>query len=70
VYVWGQWSRMKNGEKPLPRSTYTGPGGNDVPRDAVRVRVDPSVTSIPIDAFKVREGLVEIGDSSFRWCNQ
>ena len=52
---------------------YTGPGGDIVPRDVVRVRVDPSVTSIPARAFYKRkqlaelelcEGLVEIGDNS------
>ena len=57
---------------------YTGrPGGNDVPRDVARVRVDPSVTSIPARAFYERtklaevelcEGLVEIGVRSFVWC--
>jgi hypothetical protein len=26
---------------------YTGAGGDEVPDDVVRVRVDPSVTSIP-----------------------
>jgi hypothetical protein len=57
---------------------YTGPGGAVVPDDVVRVRVDPSVTSIPANAFNPRkklaevelcEGLVEIGDRSFSWCN-
>ena len=56
---------------------YTGPGGEDVPRDVVRVRVDPSVTSIPDQAFYGRnkltevelcEGLVDIGDDSFAYC--
>jgi hypothetical protein len=50
---------------------YTGPGGNDAPQDVVRIRVDPSVTSIPNNAFDQRkcltevdlcEGLVEIGE--------
>ena len=27
---------------------YTGEGGDAVPRDVERVRVDPSVTSIPV----------------------
>jgi len=45
-------------------------GGDDVPQDVVRVRVDLSVTSIPAEAFCRRkkltevelcEGLVEIG---------
>jgi hypothetical protein len=57
---------------------YTGPRGERAPRDVVRVRVDPSVTSIPAEAFSYRnqltevklcEGLVEIGDGAFRWCN-
>ena len=56
---------------------YTGPRGAAVPRDVVRVRVDPSVTSIPDDAFyehkkltevELCEGLVEIGDRSFAHC--
>jgi hypothetical protein len=58
---------------------YTGEGGADVPEDVVRVRVDPSVTSIPAKAFLERrelvevelsEGLVEIGEESFMWCDQ
>ena len=55
---------------------YTGEGGAAVPRDVVRVRVNPTVTSIPSHAFANRtitevelcEGLVEIGDGSFGWC--
>jgi hypothetical protein len=56
---------------------YTGAGGERVPDDVVRVRVDPSVTSIPVQAFLGRqklaevelyEGLVEIGERSFGWC--
>jgi hypothetical protein len=56
---------------------YTGPDGAEVPRDVVRVRVDPSVTSIPVEAFEKRkklaevelcEGLVEIGARSFGGC--
>jgi hypothetical protein len=56
---------------------YTGPGGNDVPQDVVRVRVDPSVTSIPYSAFSYRkklaevelcEGLLVIGDYAFTSC--
>jgi hypothetical protein len=55
---------------------YTGLGG-EVPQDVVRVRVDPSVTSIPASAFRQRkkltevelcEGLVEIGELAFGWC--
>jgi len=58
---------------------YTGPGGESPPQNVVRVRVDhPSVTSIPTNAFNQRnklsevelcEGLVEIGDRSFAWCD-
>ena len=49
---------------------YTGSGGDVVPQDVVRVRVDRSVTSIPAYAFyqhkklaevELCEGLVEIG---------
>jgi hypothetical protein len=39
---------------------YTGPGGDIVPRDVVRVRVDPSVTSIPARAFYKRMQLAEV----------
>jgi hypothetical protein len=57
---------------------YTGNGGERVPDDVVHVRVDPSVTSIPDQAFYRRkklaevelcEGLVEIGEESFGWCD-
>ena len=57
---------------------YTGTGGERVPRDVVRVRVDPSVMSIPFQAFYARnkltevelcEGVVEIGVWSFGWCD-
>jgi hypothetical protein len=57
---------------------YTGPGGEGVPKDVVRVRVDPSLTSIPDRAFYERkklaevelcEGLVEIKEASFRFCD-
>ena len=57
---------------------YTGAGGVEVPDDVVRVRVDPSVTSIPTRAFRERnklaevelcEGLVEIGEWSFARCD-
>jgi hypothetical protein len=56
---------------------YTGEGGDSTPLDVVRVRVDPSVMSIPPRAFDGRnkltevelcEGLVEIGERSFSWC--
>jgi hypothetical protein len=58
---------------------YTGPGGERPPRDVVRVRVDPSVTSIPAQAFwgrkkltevELNEGLLEIGERSFNDCDQ
>jgi hypothetical protein len=58
---------------------YTGEGGAVVPQDVVRVRVHPSVTSIPAYAFWGRnklaevelcEGLVEIGKCSFAGCDQ
>jgi hypothetical protein len=57
---------------------YTGPGEDDVPRDVVRVRVDPSVRRINNGAFVGRkkltevelcEGVVEIGDFAFADCN-
>jgi hypothetical protein len=57
---------------------YTGPRGEGVPDDVVRVRVHPSVTSIPARAFNGRkklaevelyEGLVEIGEESFAHCD-
>jgi len=50
----------------------------DIPEDVVRLRVDPSVTSIPANAFYQRkklaevelcEGLVEIGAWSFAYCS-
>jgi hypothetical protein len=56
---------------------YIGAGGASIPHDVVRVRVDPSVTSIPARAFYERnqltevelcEGLLEIGDESFSCC--
>ena len=57
---------------------YTGPGEERPPQNVVRIRVDPSVALIPARAFEGRkklaevelcEGLVEIGDCSFSWCN-
>jgi hypothetical protein len=57
---------------------YTGEVGAEVPDDVVRVRVNPSVTSIHAKAFIGRktltevelcEGLVEIGDRSFKRCD-
>ena len=56
---------------------YMGEGGEGVSDDVVCVVVDPSVTSIPDHAFEDRkkltevelcEGLVEIGNGSFAWC--
>jgi hypothetical protein len=57
---------------------YTGAGGAEVPDDVVRVRFDPSVTSIPARAFwgrkmlaevELYEGVVEIGYASFGYCD-
>ena len=57
---------------------YTGPGGERPPQNVVRMRVDPSVTSIPTNAFNQRkkltkvelcEGVIEIGEYSFGWCD-
>jgi hypothetical protein len=57
---------------------YMGAGEERVSNDVVRVRVDPSITSIPASAFEGRkkltevelcEGLVEIGDRAFMYCN-
>jgi hypothetical protein len=56
---------------------YTGEGRAVAPYDVIRIRVDPSVTSIPVRAFNERkklaevelcEGLVEIGEGAFKWC--
>ena len=58
---------------------YTGEGGVPAPQNVVRVRVDPSVTTIPVEAFFQRtkltevelcEGLVEIGAWSFSCCDR
>jgi hypothetical protein len=38
---------------------YTGDGGAEVPVDVVRVRVNPSVTSIPASAFNGRKTLTD-----------
>jgi hypothetical protein len=57
---------------------YTGADEERVPRDVIRVRVDPSVVSIPAREFcqcksltevELCEGLVEIGEESFEWCD-
>jgi glyoxylate carboligase len=39
----------------------TGPGGESLPQNVVRVRVDPSVTSIPAGAFEGRKKLTRGG---------
>ena len=57
---------------------YMGEGGPAVPSDVVRVRVHPSVTRIPAEAFEYRkllqeielcDGLLEIGDDAFSGCD-
>ncbi len=46
---------------PLPRCTSTrARGGGEVPKDVVRVRVNPSVTSIPPRTFFTRRKLEEV----------
>jgi hypothetical protein len=54
-----------------------GAGGERAPHDVVRVRVDPSVTSVPDSAFfyhmkltevELCEGLIEIGKHSYGYC--
>ena len=57
---------------------YTGVGeGAVVPKDVVRVRIDPSVLAIPANAFarryklkevKLHDGLLEIGPRAFEYC--
>jgi len=68
--------RMSSNAADTEVFVYTGPGGDDVPQDVARFRVDPSVTSIPDNTFRERtkltevelcEGIVEIGAESF-WC--
>jgi hypothetical protein len=58
---------------------YTVDGGDAVPQDVIRVRVDPSITTIPANAFYQRkkltevelcEGVVEIGERSFADCGR
>ena len=39
---------------------YTGPGGESPPQNVLRVRVDPSVMSIPDQAFDARKKLAEV----------
>ena len=57
---------------------YTGREGAVVPQDVVRVRIDPSVLAIPIEAFmskyklqevEFHEGLREIGRGAFDSCS-
>jgi hypothetical protein len=57
---------------------YMGEGGETPPHNMVRLLVDPSVASIPANAFYQRtnlaevelcEGLVEIGVGSFDYCD-
>jgi len=40
--------------------TGAGEGGTAVPHDVVHIRVDPSVTSIPFNAFGGRRKLIEV----------
>ena len=69
--------RMSSNAADAEVFVYTGPGGARAPDDVARVRVNPSVTSIPARAFYERrkltevelcEGVVEIGVSAFAWC--
>ena len=71
VFVYTQFHANRDREQ----GGFFERGANTVPRDVVRVVVDPSVTSIPVGAFAERnnlaevelsEGVVEIGDESFR----
>jgi hypothetical protein len=76
------WSRRKVGNIMDDANVFVytgagGAGGAEIPRDVARVRVDSSVTSIPRFVFAGRrklaevelcEGLVEIGQSSFMFC--
>jgi hypothetical protein len=39
---------------------YTGEGGAVVPHDVIRVRVDPSIPSIPAKAFFKSKKLTEV----------
>ena len=58
-------------------SVYIYNGVDEVPEDVTHVRVDPSVTVIPAEAFKDRgslelvdlqEGLIRIENKAFKWC--
>jgi hypothetical protein len=46
---------------------YTGEGGAEVPDDVVRVRVDPSVTSIPANSFYQCKKLAEVELCEASW---
>ena len=48
------------GSRPMSVFVYMGEGGEIVAHDVVRVRVDPSVTSIPAEAFSQRKNLTEV----------
>jgi len=57
---------------------YIYNGVDEVPRDVTHVRVEPSVTVIPENAFRYRhyleevelpEGLIRIGDKAFYYCS-
>ena len=70
VYTPIHANRDEQNEDFLPNSVFS---------DVIRVRVDPSVTSIHASAFERRkklaemelcEGLVQIEDDSFAWCDQ
>jgi hypothetical protein len=68
---------MLNQDQTLTSHLHRGRRGESA-KYIVRVRVDPSVTSIPANAFYGRrklaevelcEGLLEIGEASFKWCD-
>jgi hypothetical protein len=72
------WAEGDDSDYSAEVFVYTGEGGAEVPHNVVRVRVDPSVTSIPEEAFfqsddlievELCEGLMEIGVGSFACCN-
>jgi hypothetical protein len=69
---------MSNNATDAEVFVYTGDGGAEIPKDVVRVRVDPSIASITARAFNQRmklakvepcEGVVEIGEHSFSGCH-
>jgi len=68
-------TRMSEGDNNISVYIYNGVG--EVPTDVTHVKVNPSVTVIPDNAFKNRlslvevelpEGLVRIGFQAFNWC--